>query len=216
MTTAPNTALAVCNTAIREHNGLYSLNDLHKASGGEAKHQPALFMRLDTTQELIAVISNSTDVQSYVSRGGRYGGTYACRELVIAYAAWISAAFQLKVIRVFLDAAAPEQPAQQALPLPPAQEPAKGLSPTVAQEIAAQASQSILDALQRKHLLVNWPQVTDALADRNTEIQFSELTDLVHAGLARLQRSINAEAYLAIERRARRQNVRATHVSMQA
>jgi len=211
-------SLIVGNVAIRAHGGLYNLNDLHQASGSEAKHQPSNFIRLEATQALIAELCSS-DVRikaiDTVRGRGKAQGTYACRELVIAYAAWISAAFQLKVIQVFLDTAAPA-PAQRALPLPPAPEPSKGLSPTVAHEIAAQASQSILDALQKKHLLVNWPQVTDALADRNTEIQFSELTDLVHAGLARLQRNINAEAYLAIERRARRQNVRATQVSMQA
>jgi len=109
--------LSVGSVPIHQHNRLYSLNDLHRASGGEEKHQPAKFVRLDTTQALIAEISNSPDVANYnpiETVRGKYGGTYACKELVIAYASWISAEFHLKVIRVFLDATA--SPAQ---PLPP-------------------------------------------------------------------------------------------------
>ena len=101
-------ALTLGNITIRQHNGLFSLNDLHKAAGGEAKHQPALFMRMEQTQALITEIGNSTDSQSFKTKEGRNGGTYACRELVIAYAAWISAAFHLKVIRVFLSATTPQ------------------------------------------------------------------------------------------------------------
>lgn len=100
--------LAIGNITIRQLNGLFSLNDLHKAAGGEAKHQPALFMRMEQTQALITEIGNSTDSQSFKTKEGRNGGTYACRELVIAYAAWISAAFHLKVIRVFLAVTAPQ------------------------------------------------------------------------------------------------------------
>jgi len=97
--------ISIGSVQIHQHNGLYSLNDLHKASGGEAKHQPSLFVRLDTTQALIQQI-HSTDMQSAAINtinGGKHRGTYACRELVIAYAAWISAEFHLRVIRVFLD-----------------------------------------------------------------------------------------------------------------
>ena len=35
-------ALTLGNITVRQLNGLFSLNDLHKAAGGEAKHQPAL------------------------------------------------------------------------------------------------------------------------------------------------------------------------------
>jgi len=109
MTAPQPPALTVGNVAIRQHGDLFSLNDLHKASGGDPKHQPALFVRLDSTQALLAELS-STDSQSLktVLGKGKAQGTYACRELVIAYASWISAAFHLKVIRVFLDTQAPQ------------------------------------------------------------------------------------------------------------
>ncbi|CAM4083349.1 KilA domain-containing protein [Comamonas aquatilis] len=116
-----STALSVAGIKVRLADDLYSLNDLHKAAGGEAKHQPALFMRLEQTQALIHEISNSTDLQSFKTKEGRTGGTYACKELVIAYAAWISAAFHLKVIRVFLAAVEPAASAIDYTRISPAQ-----------------------------------------------------------------------------------------------
>lgn len=96
--------LAVGATTVRQLDGLFSLNDLHRASGSEERHTPNRFLRLDTTQALIAEINQTPEVALAlkVTHGGKNPGTYACRELVIAYAAWISPAFHLKVIRVFL------------------------------------------------------------------------------------------------------------------
>ena len=92
--------LTLGTSTIRLHDGLYSLNDPHKAAGGEKKHQPSDFMRLDQTQALIAEL-NSGDSRSFQTTSGRNGGTYVCRELVYAYANWISPAFYLKMIRFF-------------------------------------------------------------------------------------------------------------------
>jgi hypothetical protein len=80
---------------------LFSLNDLHKASGGQPRHQPSRFFEQQSIKELIAELL-TTGIPVVKSTEGRYGGTYACRELVIAYAAWISAAFHLRVLRVFI------------------------------------------------------------------------------------------------------------------
>jgi len=104
--------LTIGSVPIRQHDGLYSLNDLHKASGGEENYKPAFFLRNEQTKALISEMDKGADLHLYLqTTRGKYGGTYACREIVIAYAAWISAAFQLKVIRVFLDAvAAPALP----------------------------------------------------------------------------------------------------------
>ena len=110
------TALTIGQTHISTHHGLYCLNDLHKASGNHAKHQPALFLRLDQTQALIAEIQ-STDSQTATKsiNGGNNRGTYACRELVIAYAAWISPSFHLKVIRTFLNTVNSKHPDYETL-----------------------------------------------------------------------------------------------------
>ena len=101
-------ALVLGGVSIRQLDWLFCLNDLHAAAGGEKRHQPSNFLMLDQTKALLAEIENSCDSRSLIVIQGRNGGTYACRELVVAYAAWISAAFHLQVIRVFLATARPE------------------------------------------------------------------------------------------------------------
>ena len=112
--------LAILNTSIRTHESLFSLNDLHKASGGAEKHRPSLFIRLDTTQDLISEIQKevkSTDLIFKTTGGRGLRGTYACEELVLSYAMWIDPKFHLIVLRAFL-AMHRNQPQQLALPEP--------------------------------------------------------------------------------------------------
>ena len=110
-----STQITIGNNSITLRNHLYSLNDLHKASGGEDKHKPSNFMRLDSTKSLVEEISNENKRVSDVSTvpveviHGDKGGTFVCKELDYAYAMWISPAFNLKVIRAF-DAVMNNQP----------------------------------------------------------------------------------------------------------
>lgn len=80
--------------------GMYCLNDLHKASGGLDKDKPSNWLALSQTSELEKEILNA-GIPAIKKSAGRYGGTYVCKELVYAYAMWISAKFNLEVIRVF-------------------------------------------------------------------------------------------------------------------
>lgn len=99
-----NNSLVVAGIAIHQDAaGRYSLNDLHRAAGGEKRHQPSDWLALDQTKELIPEISNSGDSRNkpVKSSAGRYGGTNACRDLVYSYAMWVSASFHLKVIRSY-------------------------------------------------------------------------------------------------------------------
>ncbi|EAO9707285.1 KilA-N domain-containing protein [Salmonella enterica subsp. enterica serovar London] len=110
--------IIISDIAIRKDTqGRYSLNDLHQASGSEQRHRPKYWLELQQTSDLIDEIlkgvippfnhesnSNSAKSQNWkpvTTKSGRYGGTYVCKELVYAYAMWISAAFALKVIRAY-------------------------------------------------------------------------------------------------------------------
>lgn len=56
--------LSIADTTINVVDGLYSLNDLHKASGGETKHQPSNFMHNDEIKALIAEIEHSSNLMN--------------------------------------------------------------------------------------------------------------------------------------------------------
>lgn len=94
--------LAILNTSIRSYENLFSLNDLHQAGGNLTKHKPAFFLRIDMTKDLIVEIEKETPNALKVIRGAQ-GGTYACEELMLAYAMWISPKFHLVVLRAFLN-----------------------------------------------------------------------------------------------------------------
>lgn len=98
--------LTIANTGIHQDaEGRFSLNDLHAASGGNPIHRPGEFLRLQQTQELIAEIDSEVDAGKPASvatkKGGTSQGSYGAKELVYAYAMWISPKFHLKVIRTF-------------------------------------------------------------------------------------------------------------------
>lgn len=110
-----NQPLVIGEFAIRQDDeGRYSLADLHKASGNLAKHKPSNFLRVEQTQELIKEIEQCSDISLCennhfsnmrsavkVINGGNNRGTYAVKEMVYAYAMWISAKFHLMVIRAY-------------------------------------------------------------------------------------------------------------------
>ena len=103
-----NSLIQIANVVIHaDADGRFSFNDLHKAAvaaGHDYKStQVEHFTRNDTTQALIDELRKNGELgfEPLVSKVGRYGGTYGCKELVYAYGMWISPSFHLKVIRTF-------------------------------------------------------------------------------------------------------------------
>lgn len=98
--------LIIVNTKIRQDKeGRYCLNDCHKASGGERKNGPSYWLENKQTVELVKEITDTgiSVSPTNVIKGGIEQGTYVVKELVYAYAMWISPAFHLKVIRAYDD-----------------------------------------------------------------------------------------------------------------
>ena len=106
-----NQPLVIGDFSIRQdEEGRFCINDLHKASGALEKHQPAFFMRNKQTKDLIdeleseIMICKNADHKAAVNtiKGkGLEQGTYVVKEIVYAYAMWISPKFHLMVIRAY-------------------------------------------------------------------------------------------------------------------
>lgn len=110
--------LTIVDTVIRrDAAGRYCLNDLHRASGGAPHHQPGKFFANKGTQALVDELQRASpnlERPINVVNDGINNGTYVAELLVIAYAAWISPAFHVRVLTAFRDSAA--QPANPVIP----------------------------------------------------------------------------------------------------
>jgi hypothetical protein len=112
--TSERDLIVVAGTTIhQDEEGRYCLNELHKAAGADKTLQPSNWLRTDQTKELIAELESENENSTphirgakqnqpvSVVNGGKNPGTYVCKELVYAYAMWISPKFHLAVIRAF-------------------------------------------------------------------------------------------------------------------
>ncbi|MCX5616997.1 KilA-N domain-containing protein [Bombella sp. TMW 2.2559] len=107
------TTLTIASTKINQDaEGRFCLNDCHRAAGGENGKRPSLWLTNKQTKELVREIAENSqsknscfgDFQPVSTvTGGNAPGTYVCKELVYAYAMWISPSFNLTVIRAFDD-----------------------------------------------------------------------------------------------------------------
>ena len=121
--------LQVAGTPIRrDEEGRYCLNDLHRAAGGQRKHIPHKFLRNQQTKALINVLDHKISCAKLGAGNGLesklFGRelppedslsyhefvvvktvdrqtTYVVRELVYAYAMWVSSEFHLAVIEAY-------------------------------------------------------------------------------------------------------------------
>ena len=108
--------------AIKQLDGLYCLNDLHRMAGGHKRDTPSRFIRLDKTQALIEALQDietqktnqdpKTGFDAHNPKkgcgqvfravnGGEYHGIYGNRKIVFAYANWIDPYFYAGVLEVF-------------------------------------------------------------------------------------------------------------------
>jgi hypothetical protein len=97
------TSLAISGISIKQDShGRFCLNDLHKAAGGEKKHRPNYWLELQGTKDLIKFLDSENPIADITAIFTKQGiGTFAVKELVYSYAMWISARFQITVIRAY-------------------------------------------------------------------------------------------------------------------
>lgn len=99
--------LVLNGTEIRSDEfGRYCLTDIYRASNLPAHKRPVKFEATQTFKGVQDVLKVRTGTfNPYEKTRGRYnGGTWACKEMLIAYAMWVSPEFMVKVIDVFFAA----------------------------------------------------------------------------------------------------------------
>lgn len=101
-------AITINHTAIRQDDaGRYCLNDLHRAAvlagANKRTKEPGKFIASPQTVDLIEEIETTQNLGSSAvhTAEGSNGGTFVAKELVYAYAMWVSPSFHLKVIRAY-------------------------------------------------------------------------------------------------------------------
>ncbi|MFM4979784.1 KilA-N domain-containing protein [Aeromonas caviae] len=82
-------------------DGMYCLNDLHKAAMvlGKAteSQRPGAFFDVETNREFARVVSENAGIPAFKSTKGRNGGTWAVELVAMKYAGWIDASFEVQV-----------------------------------------------------------------------------------------------------------------------
>lgn len=89
-------------TVRMDEEGRYCLNDIHKFAGGREKDKIFNFTYRVEFLALKEELESEAGIPALVTKhGGRTPGTFVVKELVYAYAMWISPSFHIKVIRAF-------------------------------------------------------------------------------------------------------------------
>jgi len=91
--------------------GRYSLNVMHAAAGNLARDKPSEWLRTAKAQEMVAEAKAGFPALDPVAvqKGGAYPGVWVCRELVYAYAMWISPKAEIRPLPRALAGAAPSR-----------------------------------------------------------------------------------------------------------
>ncbi|WP_043630923.1 KilA-N domain-containing protein [Desulfovibrio sp. TomC] len=84
-------------------DGLISLTDLHRASGGQHRNRPSYWLESEGNKAFVAALSKSRDSGLFLQVArGRRGGTYAHWQIALAYAKYLSPELHMQVNEVFM------------------------------------------------------------------------------------------------------------------
>lgn len=91
----------IAKVKVKINNGMFCINDLHKAGGGEKRHSPSYFLSSAQIKGLAQEVTETTGIPAISKSPGRRGGTFLHKHLVYAYAMWINPKFHMEIIEYF-------------------------------------------------------------------------------------------------------------------